>query len=420
MPGLTRRLASVGRHIVAGVPRIVYIREVDAPEAAFFIGGAHDVAADIALDIVRTHPVSEPILRTVRMHVQGSPEPRNLPRASLVAHIDEVHIAERTLAKLVAADDGLDAAAALGIHETPAMRLARQRRHGDGGGGRRILDHRIERRTVLLIRPVDLADSLRIADIADIQDDETLVAHRQIAAVMPDGHVMDHDSGCRQAELGRGFRAARWVLRGPPGPLRHFILGLSHSLIPPPRYVRRVSSVRDVTDLENFSDESVRPEGGKCESAARILVNPQAVERRSHGRMYVGRLVGSQSDRRARIADIPGFKRPASLDDQNVAALDVDVLRLVGGERWHHWRMWRRQIWRAPERAHPPTMGDHDDGPPHSAVSAVSKPAPSLIDNSKFIGLIPAFGAGLTWEPHIVETEDLETCYIPVARLHQW
>jgi hypothetical protein len=35
------------------------------------------------------------------------------------------------------------------------------------------------------------------------------------------------------------------------------------------------------------------------------------------------------------------------------------------------------------------------------------------------IGLIPAFGAGLAGEPHIVEAEDLETRYIPVARLHE-
>ena len=75
MPGLTRRLASDGRHIVAGVPRVMDIREVDAPEAALFIGGPHDVAADIALDIVDAHAVSEAIFRTVRMHVQRSPEP---------------------------------------------------------------------------------------------------------------------------------------------------------------------------------------------------------------------------------------------------------------------------------------------------------------------------------------------------------
>ena len=49
------------------------------------------------------------------MHVQGSPEPRNLPRATLVAHIDEVQVAERTLAELVAADYGLDPLAGLGI-----------------------------------------------------------------------------------------------------------------------------------------------------------------------------------------------------------------------------------------------------------------------------------------------------------------
>ena len=135
--------------------------------------------------------------------------------------------------------------------------------------------------------------------------------------------------------------------------------------------------------------------------------------------MDVGRLVAGQPDRRARIADIPGFKRPASLDDQNVAALDVDVLRVVGGERWHQRRLWCRQVWLPPDHAHPPRIGDIDDGPPHRAVAAVGKSASALIDNSKLIGLIPAFGPGLTWEPHIVETEDFQTRYIPVGRLHE-
>src|SRR5712691_2456631 len=135
--------------------------------------------------------------------------------------------------------------------------------------------------------------------------------------------------------------------------------------------------------------------------------------------MDVGRLVAGQPDRRARIADIPGFKRPASLDDQNVAALDVDVLRVVGGERWHQRRMWRRQVRLPPDHAHPPRLGDIDDGPPHSAVPAVSKPPPTLIDDSMLIGLIPAFGPGLTGKPHVVETEDFETRYVPIARLHE-
>src|SRR5205809_2509792 len=136
--------------------------------------------------------------------------------------------------------------------------------------------------------------------------------------------------------------------------------------------------------------------------------------------MDVGRLVAGQPDRRARIADIPGFKRPASLDDQNVAALDVDVLRVVGGERWHQRRLWCRQVWLPPDHAHPPRISDIDDGPPHCAVAAVGKPASALIDNSELIGLIPAFGPGLTGKPHIVETKDFETRYVPIARLHQW
>jgi hypothetical protein len=64
-------------------------------------------------------------------------------------------------------------------------------------------------------------------------------------------------------------------------------------------------------------------------------------------------------------------------------------------------------------------MGDIHYGPSAPAVPAVSKPAPALIDNSKLKGLIPAVDPGLTWEPHIVETEDLEACYIPVGRLHE-
>src|SRR5262245_38435438 len=163
MPGLTDGIAPGGRHIPGDGLRVVDVGEVDAPEAAFFPGAVDDIAADIPLDIVDAHAVAEPIFRTVRMHVQGRPEPRNLPRATLVAHIDEVHVAERTLAELVATDDGFDPAAGRGINEAPAMRLARQRRHGDGGGSWRVRDHRIERRTVLLVGPVDLTDHLRTA-----------------------------------------------------------------------------------------------------------------------------------------------------------------------------------------------------------------------------------------------------------------
>src|SRR5512145_2472509 len=46
--------------------------------------------------------------------------PRNFPRAALVARSDEVQVAERTLAELVATDDGLYPLAGLGIYETPA------------------------------------------------------------------------------------------------------------------------------------------------------------------------------------------------------------------------------------------------------------------------------------------------------------
>src|SRR5512134_1786067 len=75
MPGPTCGIAPGGRHKVGGVLRVVDIGEVDAPEAAFFPGAMDDLAADVPLDVVSTHPVSEPVLRTIRMHVQRRPEP---------------------------------------------------------------------------------------------------------------------------------------------------------------------------------------------------------------------------------------------------------------------------------------------------------------------------------------------------------
>src|SRR5881396_1329980 len=112
-------------------------------------------------------------------------------------------------------------------------------------------------------------------------------------------------------------------------------------------------------------------------------MDPQPVERRTLRRVDVGRLVRGQSDRRGRIADIPGFKSAVSLDDQNVVALDVDVLGVVAGARvlGHRVRL-------PPYALHLPRIGGIDDGPPHVAVPAVGMSASASIDDAKLIRLI--------------------------------
>ena len=42
---------------------------------AFFPDAVHDVAADIALDVVDSHAVSEPVFGTVGVHVEGDRKP---------------------------------------------------------------------------------------------------------------------------------------------------------------------------------------------------------------------------------------------------------------------------------------------------------------------------------------------------------
>ena len=139
----------------------------------------------------------------------------------------------------------------------------------------------------------------------------------------------------------------------------------------------------------------------------------------------VGELRAQRHELVGRRTSVHPEHEPAVDEPQGVVVrVEADDLvdrfvRVVGGERWHQRRLWCRQVWLPPDHAHPPRIGDIDDGPPHRAVAAVGKSASALIDNSKLIGLIPAFGPGLTWEPHIVETEDFQTRYIPVGRLHE-
>jgi hypothetical protein len=131
-------------------------------------------------------------------------------------------------------------------------------------------------------------------------------------------------------------------------------------------------------------------------------------------RMDVRRRESTQQDWRGRIADIPILKTPVSLYDQNVAPLDIDVLGIVG----------ERRVRVPVNHAHVPWVSDIDDAPPIATVPAISKSSSRSVEDAKLIGLIPVPGvwpvAGTGGKTHVVITEDLDTRYVPIARLDGW
>src|SRR5262245_66452293 len=104
-PASGRRIAPNGWNVVGDRLRVVQIRNVNPPEAALFPGAPNNIPPYHPLDIVNAHPSSRPIRRTIAMQIQRKPEPRNLLRTRLVSNIEDMRIAERTLAELIGSDN---------------------------------------------------------------------------------------------------------------------------------------------------------------------------------------------------------------------------------------------------------------------------------------------------------------------------
>src|SRR6266542_7037051 len=75
--------------------RRVRIGNVDGPEAGILPGAENNISLNHSFDIVNTKAPARPVGRT--KSVQGEPESRNLHRIFLVAHVNDVHVTERTM-----------------------------------------------------------------------------------------------------------------------------------------------------------------------------------------------------------------------------------------------------------------------------------------------------------------------------------
>jgi hypothetical protein len=167
--------------------RLVWIRNIDCPEAGIFPGAKNDISFYHSFDIVNAKPSPWPIRRT--KPVQRQSKSGNLHWIFLVAHIKDVHVTERTLFRrgdLVGGDDNIGPAPVRRNHDTDAMCIP-----------------------FLGRGPLNLADHRGFPDIADIQNDDTLVAVGEIRAVFVGCQVVQRDPDLRQSLTQTAVAAAR-------------------------------------------------------------------------------------------------------------------------------------------------------------------------------------------------------------------
>src|SRR5262245_54121216 len=127
-PASGRRIAPDGWNIVGERPRVMKIRNVNAPETTLFPGAPNDIPPYHPPDIVNAHASPRPIRRAIPMQIQGKPKPRDFLGTRLVPNIEDMRIAERTLAELIGGDNVIGRPAIVRNNDAHAMRLAWQRR----------------------------------------------------------------------------------------------------------------------------------------------------------------------------------------------------------------------------------------------------------------------------------------------------
>jgi hypothetical protein len=109
----------------------------------------------------------------------------------------------------------------------------------------------------------------------------------------------------------------------------------AHSRIPPPSNFDWNGRVIDVDAYKDLEFETLELGSGKGESTIAIFMDPQSMEWCTE--VAEGRRVNTQEARRARIADIPRFKTPVSLYDQNVPPL-ISMYWVLSGKVECGWR----------------------------------------------------------------------------------
>src|SRR5204862_1149355 len=105
MTASTHRIAAHRWNEPGGRLRVMDVRDVGGPKATFFPGAPDQVIGDVADHVVSAHSIPAPIRRTVPVKIERKLEVGNLPGKRLVADIDDVHVAEGTLAELVFTDN---------------------------------------------------------------------------------------------------------------------------------------------------------------------------------------------------------------------------------------------------------------------------------------------------------------------------
>ena len=156
------------RHEMADGFWMIGIRNIDGPEAGIFPGAENNIAFDHTLDVVNAEAPARPIRWTESIERQA--ESSDLDGIGFMTDIDHMEVAERTLfcrGNLIGGENNVRPTAVRRYNDADTVGIA-----------------------FLGRGPLDLADLGRFLEIADIQDDDALIAVRKIGAVFVRGQVV--------------------------------------------------------------------------------------------------------------------------------------------------------------------------------------------------------------------------------------
>src|SRR5687767_1473114 len=113
------------RHEMTYRPWPMRIGNVDGPEAGIFPCAEDDISLDHAIDVMNPKASARPIRRA--KSIKWKPEGRDLDRILFIAHIEDVHVTERTLfsrSNLVCSNNNIRSPAVGRNNDTHAVGVA--------------------------------------------------------------------------------------------------------------------------------------------------------------------------------------------------------------------------------------------------------------------------------------------------------